>query len=218
MIKNKKIAINLVGISHLDSKVGQPDAKGMGHHNRFYPDHPPNIIENIINPLKKHNDVFVHLTTYSHQKQQELISMYDPENYNIIENFRDSYMQGTYIKSLENLIDEEIDIVFSCRFDIVFKKTIEDMNVDENKFNAIFREKGWAHKNYTSDIFFIFPKLMISDIIESINALYSYDTNGLHGLAHQLSKKISYDNINIMDEEDELGNNTKYFYIPRLHF
>lgn len=210
-----KIGVNLVGISHLDNRTGQFDQRKRNGWNRNRPDHPPNIIENIIKPLQKHHDVFTYITTYNHEKIHELFEMYKPSNHLILDDFEGSTMQGTYIKSLENIIDENIDVIFSTRFDIVFKKTINEINYDPDKFNVLYNEKGWSHLKYTSDIVFIFPKYMISDIIESSKILYNYCQNGFHGLANELSKKITNEKIHVIDKIDQLGNINDYCYIPR---
>jgi hypothetical protein len=218
-----KIAINLVGISHLDNRSNQIDSRNRPGGNRYRPEHPPNIIEKIINILKLNHEVVTYITTYKHEKLDDLLEMYDCKKYTVIENFETSYMQDTYTKSLFNLKNDDNDFVISTRFDVVFKKDINEIALNYNKFNVLYRENNSSYcgnsiaLNYTSDILFGFPVKFTEDVAQSIIELYaSGEKNGLHGLAYHLSRKIGVENIHSCDLKYQLGFDNDYFYIPRL--
>jgi len=209
-----KIGVSLVGISHLDSeKENRRDMVGRIGRNRKFDHMPPNIIDNIVNPLRESNDVSIYLTTYDHTKINELISLYQPKNTQLL-NYDDHYMQKTYAKSLLNLTDDN-NFIISTRFDIVFKKTYRELNIDYTKFNVLFKEKGHSHVNYTCDNFYAFPSKYARIFSESIDSLYqSGERNGLHGAVHQLSKVIGYNNINFISDIDQLGGDNEFYYLP----
>ena len=209
-----KIAISIVGISHLDGDAANSrDRVGRLGRVRKYDCCPPNINEQLINTFKKNNDVSVYLTTYPHVYINELLDMYKPKNY-VLKDFGQSFMQQTYAESVRQLQDEDVDFIISTRFDILFSQDMSKLLYDYNKMNVLFKEKGYNHINYTCDNFFAFPKSMIGPFSNSIIELFvSGERNGMHGTVHQLSKHIGYDNIKIIDSEDQLGHDNNYYYL-----
>jgi hypothetical protein len=140
--------------------------------------------------------------------------MYSPTKC-ILKDFGQSFMQKTYSESLLSLIDEDIDFIISTRFDILFLRNMAELHYDYNKMNVLFREKDLNYLNYTCDNFYAFPKKYLLDFANAIGELFhSGERNGMHGTLHQLSKKISYDNIKIIDEVDQLGHNNNYYHLP----
>jgi hypothetical protein len=210
-----KIAISIVGISHLDEqKANSRDRVGRIGRVRKYDCCPPNVKENLIEPLKKDNEVSVYLTTYPHEHMDELVKLYSPTKC-VLKDFGQSFMQKTYSESLLSLVDEDADFIISTRFDILFLRNMAELNYDYNKMNILFKEKDLNYLNYTCDNFYAFPKKYLIDFSNSINELFhSGERNGMHGTAHQLSKKIGYENINIIDPVDQLGHNNNYYFLP----
>jgi hypothetical protein len=210
-----KIGISIVGISHLDEeKANSRDRVGRIGRVRKFDCCPPNINTNLIEPFKKEHDVSVYLTTYPHEYMDKLLEMYQPTKY-FLKDFGSSFMQQTYSESLLQLIDEDLDFIISTRFDILFSKNMKELPYNFEKMNVLFKEKGCNHLNYTCDNFYAFPKKYIQIFSQSIGELFhSGERNGLHGTIHQLSKHISYDNINIINPIDQLGHGNEYYYLP----
>ena len=211
-----KIGISIVGISHLDGeKADSKDGVGRRGRVRKYDCCPPNILETLIEPLRAaNNDVNVYLTTYQHKYIDELIKMYKPKFYTL-KDYNTSFMQKTYSESLIQLKDEDLDFIISTRFDILFSQDMSKLLYDYNKMNVLFKEKDCNHMNYTCDNFYAFPKKYIENFSNSIIELFqSGERNGMHGTIHQLSKKIGYENINIIDNVDQLGHHNNYYFLP----
>jgi hypothetical protein len=210
-----KIGISIVGISHLDGeKANSRDRVGRIGRVRKFDCCPPNVNQNLIEPFKKDHDVSIYLTTYPHEYLNQLIEMYNPTKCST-KDFGNSFMQQTYAESLNQLVDEDLDFIISTSFDILFSQDMSKLLYDFNKMNILFKEKDLNHLNYTCDNFYAFPKKYLLDFANSIGELYhSGERNGMHGTLHQLSKKISYDNIKILDEVDQLGHNNNYYYLP----
>lgn len=210
-----KIGVSLVGISHLDSeKTNKRDSVGRLGRNRRNDAFPPNIVQNIIEPLQGGNDVSVYLTTYDHKEIADLTNLYSPKKIQIL-TYDDHFMQTTYTKSLTNLLDQDLDFVISTRFDIVYRKAISDFTLDYEKMNALFKEKDHNHLNYTCDNFYAFPAKYLEKFSQAILSMYDGgERNGMHGAIHEMSKYIGYDNINFIDSVDQLGHNNNYYYLP----
>jgi hypothetical protein len=137
----------------------------------------------------------------------------------LLQNFSLSFMQKTYCESLRQLLDQNLDFIISTRFDILFEKDMSTLNYDYDKMNVLFREKNHNHLNFTCDNYFAFPKKMIRQFSDSIMELFnSGQTNGLHGTVHHLSTKIGYENIKILDKNDQLGKDNIYYYLPHCIF
>jgi hypothetical protein len=211
-----KIGISIVGISHLDDNLADSrDIVGRRGRVRKYDCCPPNVLDTLIEPLRASgNTVEVYLTTYPHEYMHELLKFYNPKYY-FLKDFKTSFMQKTYNESLIQLKNEDLDFIISTRFDILFSQDMSKLSYDYNKMNVLFREKGYGHMNYTCDNFYAFPKKYIDDFANSIIELFqSGERNGMHGTIHQLSKKIGYENINIIDNMDQLGHDNNYYFLP----
>jgi len=174
-----------------------------------------NIIESIIKPLSKNNNVFTYLTTYPHPYLNNLCEIYNPKKSQILQ-YSNSRMQLTYEQSMKQIINEDLDFVISTRFDIQFLKKIDQIEIDFNKMNVLFREKGYRHKNYTCDNFYAFPKNMLPAFTDSIRESLYIDNNGLHYLFNHFCSKININQTKIIDETDWVGRNNPYYYLPSV--
>ena len=179
-----KIGINLVGVSYNDGNIGRY---------RNYMDAIEGFTNNVINPLKEAgHEIIYYLFTYDSPKRDEIISAYNPKkytfldlNYNkfgggdLIEN-RMKIISLTYINSLNELIDEDLDLVISTRFDInFFKNPFEEYPYDFTKCNFLWREPEYIHLPIVNDTFIVFPHKMTDNLI---NAIIQMETNPPHGV------------------------------------
>ena len=204
-----KIGLNLVGISHDDG----------GRHTGW---NKSNIKDSIINSLNNENEVNVYITTYfNDENTKELINHYNPKNVNILE-YDGSDQRLTYIESLKSLLNEDIDVVISTRFDMFFHKDIQSITtIDYSKFNFLHPEKGWWNsRKFVDDNLFIFPKKYLTVFIESLEELFLKPPRlcqDLHPIYTFVKPKIGEENINfITKNETKSGINHIYTFIRLL--
>ena len=201
-----KIGLNLVGKSYL------PDEK------KDWRVSIDNIIDSIINVYKDQHLVEVYICTYETETTKQLIEQYNPKKVCLL-GLDTSDQRLTYIKSLKELLNEDLDIIISTRFDIFFYKPFNELNVDFTKVNFLFREQGWwnSHK-FTTDNIFIIPKTFLPQFIESIQDAYDKPVRGcsdLHPVYSFLLPKIGEENVHIISNEHYLSNTNEYYTLTR---
>ena len=179
-----KIGINLVGVSYNDGNIGRY---------RNYMDAIEGFTNNVINPLKETgHEIIYYLFTYDSPKRDEIISAYNPKKYTFLDPNYNKFGGGdlienqlkiislTYINSLNELIDEDLDLVISTRFDInFFKNPFEEYPYDFTKCNFLWREPEYIHLPIVNDTFIVFPHKMTDNLI---NAIIQMETNPPHGV------------------------------------
>jgi hypothetical protein len=186
-----KIGINLVGVSYNDGTIGRY---------RNYEDALEGFTNNIVNPLKEEgHEIHFYLFTYDSTKKEDIIKTYnstkstflDP-NYNKLgggdklENGMKT-ISATYINSLYELENEELDLIISTRFDISFNfNPFEKYNFEFDKFNFLFREPEFTHLPIVSDTFYVFPHSMISNLIDAIIRMESNPHDGVGIAMHNM--------------------------------
>jgi hypothetical protein len=186
-----RIGINLVGVSYNDGRTGRY---------RNYEDALGGFMTNVVNPLKEEgHDIFFYLFTYDSVKKENILKTYNPvkstfldPNYNkmgggdVLEN-RMKIISVTYINSLNELIDENLDIVISTRFDISFNlNPFKEFNFEFDKFNFLFREPEYLQLPIVCDTFYVFPHSMTSNLINAIIEMESNPTNGVNVAMHNM--------------------------------
>jgi hypothetical protein len=173
-----RIAVCLIGMSYYDgNSLQKRDWR--------------NCVDNIKNFFKE-IDVRYYITTYNSQFNDDIIQAYNPVK-SLFLNIDENTQRGTYIKALNN-VDDDVDFIICTRFDIFFNKNISDFNIDYNKFNFLFREKGnWdrvvndINVRFVTDNFFAFPskyKMIFMNVINNLDRSY-YLKNNL--LSHPLT-------------------------------
>ena len=205
-----KIGINLVGISYND-----------GTHGRYrnYGDALEGFITNIINPLKESgHEIFFYLFTYHSIKKDEIIASYNPKKYTFLDPNYNKFGGGdklengmktisaTYINSLYELENEELDLVISTRFDISFNKNpFKEYEYDFNKCNYLWREPEFTHVPIVSDTFIVFPHSMTSNLIDAIIEMETNPPHGvgvaMHNIYIPMCNQVGKDNVKIVCNE-----------------
>lgn len=195
-----KIGINLVGIA---SDVNGKDSMGYSgtSKERDWQLGKDYILSKVINCWEEH-DVKTYLFSYENYDTNDIVEFYKPKKYKFIP-FEGSHQQLTFLQSLENLLDEDLDIIISTRFDINFKQNLSKYNIDFDKSNFLFRESdGWwpIHK-FTCDNLFVIPKKHLTSWIQSVKNLRENPPRpnpDLHGLCKYLIELIGEENINFL--------------------
>jgi len=205
-----KIGINLVGVSYNDGSIGRY---------RNYEDALDGFMTNIVNPLKEEgHDIFFYLFTYDSVKKEDILKTYNPvkstfldPNYNKmgggdrIEN-QMKIISLTYINALNELINEDLDLIISTRFDISFNiNPFKEFNFEMNKFNFFFREPIMKTLPLVSDTFYVFPYSMINNFIEAIIDMETNPHEGvniaMHNMLRPIQKMVGEENVKYVCNE-----------------
>ena len=184
-----KIGINLVGVSYNDGKSGRY---------RNYKDAIDGFINNIVTPLKSQgHEVVFYLYSYHNEKELEILEAYKPKKYKFTDSNLNKLGGGnripsgiklisqSYINSLEQIINEDLDLVISTRFDInFFKNPFDEYSYDFDKMNFLWREPEFTHMPIVNDTFVVFPHSMVDSVIKSIEIMESNPPHGINVAMH----------------------------------
>lgn len=205
-----KIGINLVGIATDPSGVDSMGYVGISKE-RDWNIAKEYIKTKVIDCWEGH-EVKTYLFSYINHDTQDMVDYYKPTKANFIE-FEGSHQQTTYLQSLEQLVDEDLDFIISTRFDINFKQPIINYPIDFNKSNFLFKESdGWwyMHK-FTCDNLFMFPKSHLQNWIQAIKDLRVNPPRinpDLHGLCKFVVDLVGEENINFLVDGEWRSSNS----------
>ena len=186
-----KIGINLVGVSYNDGIIGRY---------RNYEDAIDGFTTNVINPLKEAgHEISYYLFTYDSPKKNEIIETYNPKKYTFLDPNYNKFGGGdliqnqmkiislSYINSLNELLEEDLDLVISTRFDInFFKNPFKEYPYDFNKCNFLWREPAFTHLPIVNDTFIVFPHSMLKNLIYAILEMETNPPFGVNIAMHNL--------------------------------
>jgi len=215
-----KIGINLVGVSYNDGTIGRY---------RNYEDAIDGFMTNIINPLiEEGHDVFSYLYTYDSPKKDDIIKTYTPvkssllnPDYNkmssgvVLEN-KINLQSAVYINSLMEILNENLDLVISTRFDInFFKNPFKEYQYDLNKCNFLWREPEYTHLPIVNDTFIVFPHHMTQNFINTIMIMETNPPHGvnvaMHNLYLPMCMEVGKENVQWVSDKFETAiSNTLY--------
>lgn len=205
-----KIGINLVGVSYNDGSIGRY---------RNYEDALDGFMNNVVNPLKEDgHDIFFYLFTYDSPKKEDIIKTYNPKKYTFLDPNYNKFGGGdvlensmkiisiTYINSLNELINEDLDLVISTRFDISFNiNPLKELNYELDKFNFLFREPVFKTIPLVSDTFYVFPHSMTEKFIEAIIEMETNPEQGvniaMHNMLRPIQNKVGEENVKYVCDE-----------------
>lgn len=205
-----KIGINLVGVSYNDGTIGRY---------RNYEDAFEGFMNNVVNPLKEDgHDIFFYLFTYDSPKKEDIIKTYNPKKYTFLDPNYNKFGGGdvlensmkiisiTYINSLNELINEDLDLVISTRFDISFNiNPLKELNYELDKFNFLFREPVFKTIPLVSDTFYVFPHSMTEKFIEAIIEMETNPEQGvniaMHNMLRPIQNKVGEENVKYVCDE-----------------
>lgn len=204
-----KIGILLIGVSY-NTTIGRHRDFRLSSNN-FY--------DMIYNPLKENNELFIYTTTYGHEHINTLLDTYKPNKNQILPE-NNSHQRLTYIKALELIENENLDIVITTRYDIDFHKKITEINLDLTKFNFLFKELNtWSDHRFVDDNLFVFPFKYLEKFKESILEIHHGEFkqfNFLHNVYKPLLNRIGEDNLHITSPEHELSHSNSFYTLRRI--
>jgi hypothetical protein len=104
------------------------------------------------------------------------------------------------------LLDEDLDLVISTRFDISFNKNpFKEYEYDFNKCNYLWREPEFTHVPIVSDTFIVFPHSMTKNLIDAIIEMETNPPHGvgvaMHNIYIPMCNQVGKDNVKIVCDE-----------------
>jgi len=109
------------------------------------------------------------------------------------------------------------DQVIFTRSDIHFSKVMaNETKIEWDKFNFLFKEKGWweGHQ-FTCDNFYVFPSYMSTIVNLAMGETYAWPRGkpyvDTHGLLPKLSKYVRDDRINFISDTHEISDVNSYY-------
>jgi hypothetical protein len=202
-----KIGINLVGISYNQILGKKP---------RNYKDSIDGFYKNVVNPLKQDgHDVVFYLFTHDNPQKENIIKDYMPIKYTFLDENLNKLEGGdvfenvmkiqslVYINSLQQILNEELDLVISTRFDMNFyKNPFKEYQYDFTKCSFLWREPEFMHLPLVNDTFIVFPHNMTQNLI---NAIIEMENNpisiGLHNIYLPMIKQLGNEKVCWLDDK-----------------
>jgi hypothetical protein len=203
-----------LGIVFTGESYGQNQGVFSGR-NRDWRISKDNLKETLIDSFKQKHDVKVYLTTYDNPTLQEYLNWYQPHKY-LIPEFAGSHQRTTYIKSMQMLLDEDLDFIIATRPDLSFPQPVSSLNFDYDKINFCFREiePHWTNDQFIGDCLFGIPKKYLQSFIEGIaeehEKPYRWHPD-LHGIYRWIAPKVGTENIHfLIDGTHNSSDNSLY--------
>jgi hypothetical protein len=215
-----KIGINLVGISYNQIV----DVK-----HRNYKDCVNGFYENVVNPLKEDgHDILFYLFTHDNPQKEDIIKTYQPVKYTFLDpNFNKLegghlFQNGmkiqslVYINSLQEILNEQLDLIISTRFDINFyRNPFKEYEYDFTKCSFLWREPEYKHIPLVNDTFIVFPHNMTQNLINAIIEMENNPINiGLHNVYLPMVKQLGNEKVCWLDDKfigrNDSDNRTEY--------
>jgi hypothetical protein len=207
-----KIGINLAGVSYDDGSI---------YRYRNFEDALDGFHKFIVNPLlEEGHEIEFYLYTYDSPKKDLVLKSYSPiKNYKFVENkiiyslpgriplpSDITIMAATYIRSLEEIVNADLDLVISTRFDISFlKNPFKEYAYDFTKCNFLWREPEFTQVPIVSDTFIVFPHHMTYNLINTILELTTNPPSGVRSAMHNLyipmCNQVGKENVKIVCED-----------------
>ena len=185
----------------------------------------PNISRNLIEPLQLQHNVSTYVVTYDSDRIDEVIKLLNPKKIATIpyEGNSQNSVRAEAIKLVEG---EDIDFYIMCRFDVHYNKSLEDFNIDWNKFNFTSPEpqEFWESERYVSDTFYAWPGRLHKGVVQGFRVLadvntfapfkvdpqegrmnYRYLPEHMHNFFSILTPLIGLPNIHFMSNEPQVA-------------
>ena len=166
----------------------------------------PNINRNLVEPLRLNHNVTNYVMTYDNDRMDEVTKLLNPKKLVSIP-FEGSKQNPTRTASLSLTSGDDIDFYFMTRFDVHYNKSLEDFNIDWDKFNFTSREGNghWERERFVGDTFYAWPSRLHDQVIQGFADLAKYDPNHMHNFYSILTSIMGEQNIHFMSEEHQLS-------------
>ena len=166
------------------------------------------------------HDVEVYVSSYKipdEQLEKDFYSMINPSGV-YYSNFEGSNTFTSKIASFENLLDKTFDFVVFSRLDLHWFNPISNIQFD--KFNFLFLEKGYANVNWTCDNLYMWPGEMTKDVYTAMKETYlAYrplpDT---HGLMNKLAQYVPVDRMVVLSNVEQNSHDNLFYSICKAEY
>ena len=180
-----------------------------------------NIQEKLIIPFSENYDTKLYLTTYNMFNPNEVIEAYKPHKHQLLP-YENSAEITTYIKSMEMLLDEDIDFIVTTRFDLFFRSRIIDWNIKYDKFNVAFKEGNYSVTecmplNFTDCTIFMFPKKYLKSFIIALKQTWQFHPQpffrkNMHPVTYNFSKIMGKHAVHFLSNKYHVSSHENSFF------
>ena len=167
----------------------------------------PNIDRNLIQPLQNKHSVYKYVATYENDRMEEVTGLLNPKRLVSLP-FEGSKQNPTRSAAVALTGDDDrIDFYIMSRFDVHYNKSLENFNLNWDKFNFVSREGNgyWESQQFVGDTFYAWPKRLHRQVMEGFAELGKFDPNHMHNFYSILSPIMGQENIHFMSEEPQLS-------------
>jgi hypothetical protein len=221
-----KIGINLVGVSYNNALEGG--------RLRNYEDAIENFNKYIVNPFREQgHEVSFYLYSYENEKQDKIIKDYSPciksqfvkPDYNKLgggDKVHDGYkvMTVSYLNSLEQLKNEDLDLIISTRYDInFFNNPFDVYDYNFSKMNFLWREPEMMDLPIINDTFLVFPYSMLDNVTNSIIEMEDNPPHGINIAMHNwylpMVNQVGEDKVQWVDDRFRTASENELYKLTR---
>ena len=180
-----------------------------------------NIQEKLIKPFSERYETKIYMTTYDMFNPEEVVEAYNPHKYQLLP-YDGSAEITTYIKSMEMLIDEDVDFIVATRFDILFRSKIIDWDLKFEKFNVCFKEGNYSVTeciplNFTDCSIFMFPKKYLKSFIIALKQTFAvhpqpFFRKNMHPVTFNFSKVMGKHAVHFLSKKMHISSHENSFF------
>jgi hypothetical protein len=161
-----------------------------------------NIKTNLIDAFGENHEVKTYITTYDQPFLDHLIEFYKPEK-SLIVDINGSHQRTTYIRSMQSLLDEDLDFIIATRFDLEYPEPVTNFKFDFDKMNFACREiePHWTNDRFVNDCLYAFPKKYLQAFITSIEKEHATPYRwhpDMHGIYRFFVEMVKEEDINFL--------------------
>ena len=179
----------------------------------------PNLKKNIVDPfLKLGHQVDIFVSSYRIQDpvvEEEFFDLFKPKATAFSKLAGADPFTSKYA-TFENISNNtDLDFIVMCRLDLHFNKQMAHEDIDFNKFNILFWERGFEHVKFACDNFYMWPHTMTPIVERAMRETYRYPRGyaDTHALPDKLMNYVPADSIHAIGKTPELSNINTFFTI-----
>lgn len=207
-----KVAIVYTGIT--DGFVEDTSNHSMP---RVFDNYIENNLSHFVNPIKEKFDTEVYITTYKNKINEHVFDVLQPKKYQVLD-YVGSAQITTYIKSMEMMLEQDFDFMFTTRFDLLYRSDVSQWNFNFQKFNVPFKEENFKELNFTCDCFYGMPKKYVKAFIIALKQAYSFHPQpffrkNMHPTTYNFSKIMGKHAIHFLSNKYQICAEENAFFL-----
>lgn len=182
----------------------------------------PNIEEMVVKPYRDlGHDVKLYFSSYPFENEQiekEFRDMVKPDKI-VYSKLEGSNAFTSKVALFQTFMDDiSVDYIIYTRVDMHWMKPFIHTKIDYDRFNFLFKEKGWWESHmYACDNLYVFPRYMSRIVLQSMLEDHASPAQSIHKheLPRFLMRHINPDQINFMTEEHQLSDMNNFYTLCR---